>query len=141
MALDKLKKWIGTQAMTAFFDQLNDNVDATNAVIDLAEQNAATVASHLAESATQFARLASYNRPVLRPYDSEDNGWRTITGIGFYSVGTAGGYPTSNGTLIHISLSPITSIVFQMFLGNSGQLWTRRVIASANFADVEWVAV
>lgn len=41
MALNKLKKWIGTQAMTAFFDQLNDNVDATNAVIDLAEQNAA----------------------------------------------------------------------------------------------------
>ena len=30
MALNKLKKWIGTQAMTAFFDQLNDNVDATN---------------------------------------------------------------------------------------------------------------
>ena len=40
MALNKLKKWIGTQAMTAFFDQLNDNVDATNAAIDLAEQNA-----------------------------------------------------------------------------------------------------
>ncbi len=37
MALNKLKKWIGTQAMTAFFDQLNDNVDATNAAIDLAE--------------------------------------------------------------------------------------------------------
>lgn len=34
MALNKLKKWIGTQAMTAFFDQLNDNVDATNAAID-----------------------------------------------------------------------------------------------------------
>ena len=45
MALEKLKKWIGTQAMTAFFDQLNDNVDATNAAIDLAEQNAATIAS------------------------------------------------------------------------------------------------
>ena len=34
MALNKLKKWIGTQAMTAFFDQLNENVDATNAAID-----------------------------------------------------------------------------------------------------------
>jgi len=44
MALNKLKKWIGTQAMTAFFDQLNDNVDATNAAIDLAED-------HMAESA------------------------------------------------------------------------------------------
>jgi len=48
MALNKLKKWIGTQAMTAFFDQLNDNVDATNAAIDLAEQNSTTVASLLA---------------------------------------------------------------------------------------------
>ena len=47
MALNKLKKWIGTQAMTAFFDQLNDNVDATNAAIDLAETNSATVASCL----------------------------------------------------------------------------------------------
>lgn len=37
MALNKLQKWIGTQAMTAFFDQLNDNVDATNAAIDLLE--------------------------------------------------------------------------------------------------------
>ena len=43
MALNKLKKWIGTQAMTAFFDQLNDNVDATNAAIDLAEQNEANI--------------------------------------------------------------------------------------------------
>lgn len=43
MALNKLKKWIGTQAMTAFFDQLNDNVDATNAAIDLAEQNLANI--------------------------------------------------------------------------------------------------
>lgn len=39
MALNKLKKWIGTQAMTAFFDQLNDNVDATNAAIDAVETN------------------------------------------------------------------------------------------------------
>ena len=37
MALNKLKKWVGTQAMTAFFDQLNDNVDATNAAIDVVE--------------------------------------------------------------------------------------------------------
>ena len=43
MALNKLKKWIGTQAMTAFFDQLNYNVDATNAAIDLAEQTAANI--------------------------------------------------------------------------------------------------
>lgn len=48
MALNKLKKWIGTQAMTAFFDRLNDNVDATNAAIDLAETNSATVASLIA---------------------------------------------------------------------------------------------
>lgn len=130
MALNKLKKWIGTQAMTAFFDQLNDNVDATNAAIDAVETNA-----------TDMDRLASYNKPVPRPYDSGDNGWRTITGIGFYSVGTAGGYPTSNGTLIHIRLSPQTSITFQMFLGNSGQIWTRRVPSSQNFAAVEWVAV
>ena len=41
MALNKLKKWIGTQAMSAFFDQLNDNVDAANAAIDFAEQTAA----------------------------------------------------------------------------------------------------
>ena len=39
MALNKLKKWVGTQAMTAFFDQLNENVDATNAAIDLVETN------------------------------------------------------------------------------------------------------
>ena len=43
MALNKLTKWIGTQAMTAFFDQLNDNVDATNAAIDLAETNSADI--------------------------------------------------------------------------------------------------
>lgn len=41
MALNKLKKWIGTQAMTAFFDQLNDNVDATNAAIDAVESHSA----------------------------------------------------------------------------------------------------
>ena len=48
MALEKLKKWIGTQAMTAFFDQLNDNVDATNAAIDEVELVAAK--KHIYES-------------------------------------------------------------------------------------------
>ena len=48
MALNKLKKWIGTQAMTAFFDQLNDNVDATNAAIDAVESVASQ--KHITES-------------------------------------------------------------------------------------------
>ena len=59
MALNKLKKWIGTQAMTAFFDQLNDNVNATNAAIDLAETNSATVASLLAGGTKYTATLQS----------------------------------------------------------------------------------
>lgn len=71
MALNKLKKWIGTQAMTAFFDQLNDNVDATNAAIDLAEQNAADISSlpiglisyqaHNSSSTEQVFELSNYS--------------------------------------------------------------------------------
>ena len=45
MALNKLKKWIGSMLFSAFMNEYNDNVDATNAAIDLAE-------SHIAESAT-----------------------------------------------------------------------------------------
>jgi len=44
MALNKLKKWIGTQLWSTFMTEYNDNVDATNAAIDLVE-------SHMAESA------------------------------------------------------------------------------------------
>ncbi len=66
MALDKLKKWVGTQAMTAFFDQLNDNVDATNAAIDAVEQNVAKF------------KIGSFVRTIATA-----SGTQAITGIGF----------------------------------------------------------
>lgn len=125
MALNKLTKWIGTQAMTAFFDQLNDNVDATNAAIDLAEQNA-----------------ANYNAPQAAPYESGDNRWRDIYGVGFYYAGTSNvGYPSTTGILIHFRISSATTVTWQMFIGNGGQIWTRRVTAAANFSDSTWVQV
>ena len=43
MALNKLKKWIGTQLWSTFMTEYNENVDATNAAIDLAEQNTASI--------------------------------------------------------------------------------------------------
>ena len=92
MALNKLKKWIGTQAMTAFFDQLNDNVDATNAAIDLAETDSATIASLLGGG-------DEYTLTLL-------NGWggnlyvrRNVLGqVTIYGVLTAG--VVDSGTLI-----------------------------------------
>jgi len=66
MALNKLKKWIGTQAMTAFFDQLNDNVDATNAAIDLAEQNSANLS--LVDIASDFDTISSISNVVAYKY-------------------------------------------------------------------------
>ena len=74
MALNKLKKWIGTQAMTAFFDQLNDNVDATNAAIDLVE-------SHLADY-TNFKGLQMLSTNYTGDYNDLPHGSvvRTLSG-------------------------------------------------------------
>ena len=78
MALNKLKKWIGTQAMTAFFDQLNDNVDATNAAIDLAETNSTTVASLLAGGETYNITLQNEWSGILS-YQINDLNQVTLT--------------------------------------------------------------
>lgn len=45
MALNKLKKWIGSQLFESFLEEYNENVDATNAAIDAVEQNAADISS------------------------------------------------------------------------------------------------
>ena len=79
----------------------------------------------------------------VAPYDSGDNSWRDIPGVGFYYVGTDGpsrGYPVATGFLIHLRL-PTGTIVTQLYLGNSGEMWTRRVAGSHDFADRPWVAV
>ena len=76
MALEKLKKWIGTQAMTAFFDQLNDNVDATNEAIDLFEP-------HLAESA--FKHITESGSNENGSYIKFDDG--TMICVGKKSLG------------------------------------------------------
>ena len=92
MALNKLKKWIGTQAMTAFFDQLNDNVDATNAAIDLAETNSATVASLLGGGTQYNATLQNgWSGPLN--YKKDDLGRVTVRGR--ITAGTV-----ENGTII-----------------------------------------
>lgn len=87
-----------------------------------------------------FNRLQHYNAIQPVPYESGDNRWRDLIGVGFYYAGTVNvGYPTA-GILIHFKLE-ITTITWQMFLGNSGTIWTRRVSSVANFADAEWVQV
>ena len=93
------------------------------------------------ECETQFNRLQHYNAIRIVPYESADNRWRDISGVGFYYAGTSNvGYPQVTGILIHFKL-PVTAVTWQVFIGNSGQIWTRRVSASANFADVEWIQV
>ena len=92
MALNKLKKWIGTQAMAAFFDQLNDNVDATNAAIDLAEQNSANISSVLAGGETDAATRQNGWTGVIR-YKKNDLGRVSVWGR--TTAGTV-----ANGTII-----------------------------------------
>lgn len=61
MALNKLKKWVGTQLWSTFMTEYNDNVDATNAAIDLVE-------SHLAD----YASLIAGGTPIKLTLQ---NGW------------------------------------------------------------------
>ena len=120
--------------------QDNDKLEMTD-LNDAFEKVDTGLATHQAESATQFDRLQHYNAIRVVPYESGDNRWRDISGVGFYYAGTASvGYPQPTGILIHLKL-PTTTVTWQMFIGNSGQVWTRRVTAGANFADVGWVQV
>ena len=92
MALNKLKKWLGTQAMTAFFDQLNDNVDATNAAIDVAETNSANIASLLGGGTEQTATLQNGWTGTLK---YKKNLLGQVNVIGRITAGTI-----DNGTII-----------------------------------------
>lgn len=95
---------------------------------------------------TQFSNindvLQHYNTPQAVPYESGDNRWRDLSGIGFYYAGTSNvGYPEATGILIHFRIPSSTTVTWQMFIGNAGKIWTRRVTSAGNFADATWVQV
>ena len=73
MALNQLKKWVGTQLWSTFMTEYNENVDATNAAIDLAEQNAANISLF---DGTTIVTL--YNTGTSLPVNAVKLGWNSL---------------------------------------------------------------
>ena len=71
MALNKLKKWIGSMLFSAFMNEYNENVDATNAAIDLVESHMADNAAHSRYDNIYYRILSGGNQSI--PNDTHKN--------------------------------------------------------------------
>lgn len=84
MALNKLKKWVGTQLWSTYMTEYNDNVDATNAAIDLAE-------THMAENVSDNVHgLSSVLGNIVEL--TVVNGWSGFAGqpLRYVRIGNVG---------------------------------------------------
>lgn len=62
MAFNQLKKWVGTQLWSTFMTEYNENVDATNAAIDVVE----SAVAHMADYASKFPDNAGAHNSIYR---------------------------------------------------------------------------